>query len=62
MAADEYDRYVGPVLEMLNRAAPDSEVADFLTKVESEWMGLTADQDKNEDVASMLRELVNTMR
>jgi hypothetical protein len=62
MAADEYDRYAGPVLEMLNRSASDGEVAAYLTKVESEWMGLTPKPEINEDIASMLRELRGLMR
>ena len=62
MAADEYDRYAGPVLELLNRAARDGEVAGYLTKVEDEWMGLTSRPERNEDIASMLRELSDLMR
>ena len=59
---DEYDRYAGPVLELLNRAAPDLEVAAYLTKVEGEWMGLTPKPERNEEIASMLRELRDVMR
>jgi hypothetical protein len=60
--ADEYDRYAGPVLELLNRAATNAEVADYLTKVEDEWMGLTPNRDRNEDVAALLRELTPLVR
>ena len=56
-AADEYDRYAGSVLELLNRGASDEEVANYLTKVEVEWIGLTPNRHRNEDVAAMLREL-----
>ena len=39
MVADEYDRYSGPVLELLNRAAPDLDVAAYLTKVRASGFG-----------------------
>jgi hypothetical protein len=40
-AADEYDGYVGPVLDLLNARAGSDEIAAYLQKVETERMGLT---------------------
>ena len=56
-AHDEYDSYATPVLELLERAAPDEEVGAYLTYVEVERMGLKPHKDNNEDVAALLREL-----
>lgn len=56
-AGDEYDSYAPAVLELLERAAPDERIAHYLTSIESEWMGLKPNPHKNEDVASLLREL-----
>jgi hypothetical protein len=40
-AADEYDGYIDPVLDLLNAKAGSDEVAAYLRKVETERMGLT---------------------
>jgi hypothetical protein len=56
-AKDEYDSYASPVLELLERGSAEDEVADYLTCVETERMGLKAHRDKNSDVAALLREL-----
>jgi hypothetical protein len=40
-AADEYDGYIGPVLDLLNARASSDEIAAYLRKVETERMGLT---------------------
>ena len=56
-AADEYDSYAPKLLAMLERGAGDQEVADHLTQIEQERMGLQPDREKNADVAAMLREL-----
>ncbi|MHB9879911.1 hypothetical protein ACSMXM_09630 [Pacificimonas sp. ICDLI1SI03] len=56
-AADEYDSYALPVLGILERSAPDEQVANFLTSVETERMGIEPDTSKNADLAVMLREL-----
>ena len=40
-AADEYDGYIGPLLDLLNARASSSEVAEYLRTVEIERMGLT---------------------
>jgi len=56
-ATDEYEGYARAIVGMLERAASDREIADYLTSVEVELMGLTARTAKNADIASMLREL-----
>ncbi len=56
-ARNEYDSYALPLLEMLERGAPDEEVADYLTSIEANRMGLKANTNKNADIAAMLREL-----
>jgi hypothetical protein len=40
-AADEYDGYIGSVLDLLNAKASSDDVAAYLRKVETERMGLT---------------------
>jgi hypothetical protein len=45
-AADEYDGYIGPVLDLLNSRASSHEVAGHLRKGEIERMGLTDAQGK----------------
>ncbi len=40
-AADEYDGYIGPLLDLLNARASSEEVAEYLRTVEIERMGLT---------------------
>lgn len=39
-AADEYDGYIGPLLDLLNARASSDEVAEYLQTVEIERMGL----------------------
>lgn len=39
-AADEYDGYIGPLLDLLNARASSDEVAQYLRTVEIERMGL----------------------
>lgn len=56
-ALDEYDNYALPVLEMLERFALEQDIADYLSFIEQEWIGLQANRDRNMDVAAMLREL-----
>ncbi len=38
-AADEYDSYIGPLLDLLNARAGSDAVAEYLQKVEIERMG-----------------------
>ena len=56
-AKEEYDSYALPVFGMLEIGAADHEIAEYLTKVEREWMGLEPNPAKNADIAAMLREL-----
>jgi hypothetical protein len=45
-ATDEYDGYVGPVLDLLNASASSDEIAAYLRNVETERMNLTDAQGK----------------
>lgn len=56
-ALDEYDSYAPPVLELLERASPNEQVAAYLDCVETDRMGLERRPDRNADVAALLREL-----
>lgn len=40
-AADEYDGYIGPVLDLLNAKASSEKIAGYLQEVETQRMGLT---------------------
>jgi hypothetical protein len=40
-AADEYDDYIGPVLDLLNAKASSEQVAGYLREVETQRMSLT---------------------
>lgn len=60
-AVDEYDSYAPSCCERLQRAARDREIADYLTHVERDWMGLQPNPKKNDDVAAMLGELHTLM-
>lgn len=53
-AIDEYDSYAPAVLELLGRGAPEEEVADYLTHIVRDRMGLEPNLDKNMDVAALL--------
>jgi hypothetical protein len=59
-AADEYDGYIGGVYGLLSRGATDQELADHLSKIETEHMGLSrqANQSRLLAVALVLREVV----
>ena len=41
MAADEYDSYIGDVLQLLERKASAKAIYDYLQQVETQRMGLT---------------------
>ena len=57
LPADEYDSYAFPVLGMLERGVGDQEIADYLTSVERDRMGLQPAPKKNANIAALLREL-----
>ena len=40
-AADEYDRYIGEVYDLLKSGATDKEIARYLIEIETDRMGLT---------------------
>ena len=42
IAPDEYDAYIGPVYRLLSRGATPIQIAEYLTSVERDQMGLTA--------------------
>lgn len=56
-ARDEYDSYAPNVLELLERASPEEEIAAYLGWVEVERMGLTQHPERNADVAALMKEL-----
>lgn len=56
-AADEYDMYAPHLLGMLEADAPVERIADYLTSIVRDRMGLPPKPDRDEDVASMLRQL-----
>lgn len=53
-AQNEYDGYVAEVYRLLSRGATRSELIDYLWWVETEHMGLIADRQRTEKVASQL--------
>lgn len=56
-AVDEYDSYAPAVLQMLETGASDQQIADYLTSVVRDRMGLRPNPKADEDIAAMLREL-----
>lgn len=51
---DEYDSYVGPVLQLLGNCASVDEIFDFLSWVEVQHMGLTGDPAHTRHIAARL--------
>ena len=49
--ADEYDDYLGGVVELAARGAPAQEIAEHLRTIESEWMGIPGDAGNRHRVA-----------
>lgn len=63
--ADEYDSYLPQAAGQIWNGSSDEAVADYLIKIETEHMGLTAAPDirsRAVDVARSLREYVETLR
>jgi len=56
-AVSEYDSYAPAVLELLETGASDRHVAEYLTTVIRDRMGLRPNPKADEDIASMLRQL-----
>jgi len=57
LPADEYDSYALPVLGMLERGVDGQEIANYLTSVERDRMGLQPAPKKNAHITALLREL-----
>lgn len=56
-AADEYDSYAPVLLQMLEAGASDRHIADYLTSVVRDRMGLGPNPKADENIAALLREL-----
>ena len=56
-AADEYDRYVGPIARMIAAGSSIPELAKHLVEIEVGAMGLKGDQGRARIVAAKLRNL-----
>lgn len=57
-AADEYDGYLGPLAARLREGASPDVIADYLTEVEEDRMGLgesPAARERNQALAGRLR-------
>ena len=53
-ARDEYDNYLVHLLGMLLRYEDQQSISAYLNKVEGEYMGLTPNKDKADEVADVL--------
>ena len=51
-AADEYDSYVGQVGTMLHEGATQAAIAEYLTGVRTEHMGLPGREAREDEVAA----------
>lgn len=63
--ADEYDSYLLQAAEQLWNGQPNEAVADYLVKIETEHMGLSASPGINAraaDAAKAIHEYVETLR
>ena len=56
-AADEYDRYVGPVAQMIVAGTSASDLSNYLIGVEVEAMGLNGNHDRARAVAAKLKNI-----
>jgi hypothetical protein len=54
-AADEYDRYVADVAQMVVAGSSISDLSKHLVRIEIETMGLNGDHDRARSVAGKLR-------
>jgi len=54
-AADEYDRYVGHLAQMVVAGSPISDLSDHLIRIEVKDMGLKGNHDRARAVAAKLR-------
>ncbi|MET3471830.1 hypothetical protein ABIC78_002358 [Novosphingobium sp. 1529] len=56
-ASDEYDMYALQVLKLLETDAPTDEIANYLTAIVCDRIGLPSNPDRDSDVATMLSQL-----
>ena len=57
-AQNEYDSYIPVIFRLVSEGKSDRDIADHLAMIESDWMGLTPQPDRNLRIASRLREVV----
>lgn len=60
-ARDEYDMYVPQVVGLLNSKATSKEVAAFLTRIETERMGLMSDPERADRAAALACQWFNDL-
>jgi hypothetical protein len=56
-AVDEYDQYVEPVARLLAGESPAARIASYLTEIETDMMGLTANKARARRVGEKLTAL-----
>jgi hypothetical protein len=56
-AADEYDRYVGPVAQMIVAGTSASDLSNYRIGVETQTMSLNGDHDRVGAVAAKLKSI-----
>ncbi len=54
LAQDEYDSYIPGIIRLLERGAPESRLAEHLDQLETIEMGLPANHERNQRVATRL--------
>jgi hypothetical protein len=57
-ARDEYTSYASPVFSLLVNLSENGEIANYLNKIEGEWMGLSVSQktrDRAVEIEDMLK-------
>lgn len=60
-AENEYDSYVAPVVQLLEKCASVDEIFDFLSWVEVKHMGLTGDPVRTRQIATRLHLLCRAL-
>ena len=58
-AADEYDRYVGQVAQMVEAGSSISDLSEHLVRIEVDDMGLRGNHDRARSVAAKLRSIAH---
>jgi hypothetical protein len=62
LARDEYDSYLPQIFSMLIERKGEDEIAEYLTGIEDNRMGLTPGPEKTSQVASILTDWCETLR